>query len=116
MTTHTIAQYDTEQAVEEVLLDGDGNPIPLQTAVAVYFHAAKAGQPPIIHRQAEIVDAAAGRVRFQFDTNGFLGETAVRGPYIRQWRIDWGAGRDQRVPNGTDPDILLITKAVAVDD
>lgn len=126
MTVHTIAQYDTEQPVDEILKDGDGNPIDLTSAVAVYFHAARSGQAPIIHREAIIHDPSPagqaigspdrGRVRFEFDTDGFLGETAVRGNYIRQWRIDWGAGRDQRIPNGTELDFLLITKAVAIDD
>lgn len=119
-TVHTIKQWDTLPAIDEILKDGNDNPINLAGISGVYLHVSTSHHREVkIHRLAEIFDPTqvtnVGRVIFRFDTNGAMDETAISGVFPREWRIDWGLGQDQRVPNNGD-DILHVYSAVAEDD
>jgi len=110
MTTFEIPQYDDLPVLDEVIVDGDNNPVDLTNADRVILQTWFAGST-VINRDATIMDQTTdpGRVQVKL-TGGPTGETGAVRLYKRQWLIVWGTGDTQRVPtNGTD--YLLISPA-----
>lgn len=87
-------QGDRYPNLQATLRDGLGAPIDLTLAEGVSFHMAKAGQAARVDAAAEVIDAAAGVVRYSWGAND-LGEPGL---FNADFEIDWGGGT-QTVPS-----------------
>ncbi len=108
MGSFTIPQGDLLPAIEEVLLDGFGQPVVLAQGSTVQFVATRRREDlPIIDRAATVVDGAAGRVRYTWQGN----DTAEDGEFLYVWIVEFGGapGKPQTFPSNA-PNKLTITR------
>lgn len=87
--TFTIKQGDTAPALEATLIDPNGQPINL-AGMSVTFCMGRHVRAP-----AEVVDAAEGRVRYEWQE----GDTDRPGKWNAEFIVTTIAGESQRVPN-----------------
>ncbi|HXG46256.1 MAG TPA: BppU family phage baseplate upper protein [Methylomirabilota bacterium] len=93
MSTAKIKQHDTARSLEDTLQFG-GTAIDL-TGCAVSCIIKHTESAITIYREATIVDAPAGRVRFDIQP----GDTDVAGTYRVEWEIVFPSGKVLTVPD-----------------
>ena len=84
-----IKKGDTAPSVEATLKRADNTPIDLSDASSINFHMGA------LDEAAVIVDAEAGTVRYDWQAS----DTEAAGVFEAEFKITWGDGREQTVPN-----------------
>ncbi|MGO4496435.1 BppU family phage baseplate upper protein [Paenibacillus sp. 2RAB27] len=93
MATIYLKQNDTHTPIRATLRDPEGEPVPLVGAV-VGFYMSKNGSN-IVAREADILDAAGGRVIFNFQE----GETSETGTLQAEFKVNFSDGTVETFPN-----------------
>lgn len=93
MTTHEfeIKQGDTGPDLSTVLLDGDGQPVDLTSALSVGLSMRLAKHPKTLvlnNVTAQFAADATGAVSYEWGAS----DTAVVGLYHIEWTVVWGDG------------------------
>lgn len=85
-----IKRGDQGPSLMATLLDANDAPINLTTADTILFKMGATIDSAVV-----IVSAAAGTVRYDWDT----GDTSRAGVFKAEFEIEWNDGRKQTVPN-----------------
>ncbi len=108
MGNFTIPQGDLLPAIEEVLLDGFGEPVQLPEGTTVQFVATRRREDlPIVDAPATIVDGSRGHVRYAWAD----GDTREAGEFLYVWIVEFAGvpNKPQTFPSGA-PNKLAITR------
>tara|TARA_R110000824_G_scaffold36239_3_gene112770 strand:+ start:122 stop:442 length:321 start_codon:yes stop_codon:yes gene_type:complete len=98
-----IKQHDTSPEIEAVLSNAAGTPIDLNGA-SVRFHMRRAGGPVVVDAAATIVTAAAGLVRYSWNS----GDTDTAGSYQAEFEMTYGDGSIETFPNSSNIQIDIM--------
>lgn len=99
----TYTAGDSEPSFEVQVLDRNGQPLDLTSAVSVEFRAKLTTGATLITRSGSFTDRANGRVKFTWATTDL--ETV--GIYSIQVRVTWATGRWSSHPNNTYDALVL---------
>lgn len=78
-----IKQGDTSPSFEVTLLDANRDPVDLTGATVQFRMSTRAGVAPVVDAAASVIDAAAGRVAY----NWVAGDTDTVGTYLAEFVI-----------------------------
>lgn len=91
----TIKQYNTIPSLEATLVDYLNQPVNL-TAASVTFSMRSLDDPSlVVGGDAVFVDRSGGIVAYEWD----LGDTAVHGAFIGEFRVTFQDGSSETYPN-----------------
>lgn len=103
----TIKQYNTVPSLEATLVDYLGQPVSLAGATIVFAMRSQNNQNLVIDGVAFIVDAAAGKVAYQWDQ----GDTNTDGAFIGEFQVTYPNGGKESFPNGDYIQIHVVRSA-----
>lgn len=91
-----IKRNDRRESIERILRNSDGTICDLSTASGVKFiMKGKNGGTTVVNATAQIVNAAAGHVRYSWGA----GDTGVAGTYDAEWQVTFNDNTKQTFPN-----------------
>lgn len=101
---HHIRQGDTLPAISGVCEDDAGSPIDLSDVTEVRFRMlAKGTRELLVDAAGEVVDAASGRVRYQW----IDGDTDRAGTHLAEFQLLFTGPLTLTVPNDRTVDLLV---------
>ena len=86
MADFTIKQGDTLPLLQATLTDENGDPMDLTDATDLKFRYRRKGSSTVVERDATIVTAASGIVRYAWQA----ADTATAGPMYAEWQVYYG--------------------------
>ncbi|RCU47919.1 DUF2479 domain-containing protein [Haloplanus salinus] len=107
MADFKITQNDTYPAISGTCKDDGGNPVDI-TGATVRFHLKAPGsETPKVNESASILDAAAGRVAYQW----IAGDTDTPGTFFAEFEVTHSDGNPETFPS--DPLVVYIREELA---
>ena len=94
--TIRLKRGDTRTAIRATLIGPDGVPVDLSSATRVRWLMADGRRETVMDREAEVTDAAAGRVLVTFEP----GDTDRAGLFVAEIEVQWSDGRRETYPTG----------------
>ncbi len=98
----------TSPAIQDTLLDADGNAIDLTGATVTFVMGPVASGSASVQGAASIVSASSGIVSYAWGT----ADLATPGLYYAYWQVQYSGGAVEKLPQGGafagDPESLLI--------
>ncbi|MDP1793194.1 MAG: BppU family phage baseplate upper protein [Acidimicrobiales bacterium] len=111
-TTFHLKAGDLSPHLEATLVDGDGEPVPLDDIGELRFHMARGRtNPPLVDAEAVIIDAEAGTVRYEWAE----GDTDAAGVYQAEFELRSG-GDVTTFPNDAYLTIEIHERVAREDD
>lgn len=98
-----IKEGDTYPPVKAKLLEGDNEPLPLDSATVKLNILDRQGNL-LSSNTAQITDATDGRVKYEWDST----DTDTAGKFKFEFEVDYGNGRVVSVPNNDYIDLVVI--------
>lgn len=103
----TIKQYNTIPSLEATLIDYLGQPVPLSDATVTFAMRSRDNPNLVINGAAAIVDAAAGKVSYQWNA----ADTNTHGSYIAEFTVIRPGGGKESFPNGDYIQVNVVKSA-----
>ena len=92
--TIRLKRGDTRMAIRATLIGSDGAPVDLSSAARVRWLMADGRRELVMDREAEVIEAAAGRVLVTFEP----GDTDRAGVFVAEFEVQWSDGRRETYP------------------
>lgn len=93
--THYVKQNDTRDPVQATLKDADGKPVDLSDVDEVRFQMGRKGNNTKVDGLGEIVDAANGEVKYEWQE----GDTDKAEVFRGEFRVEFADGTRLTFPN-----------------
>lgn len=103
----TIKQHNTIPSLEATLVDYLGQPVPLSGATVNFAMRSRDNPNLVISGVAVVVDAAAGKVSYQWNA----ADTYVSGSYIAEFIVTHPNGGKESFPNGDYIQVHVVRSA-----
>lgn len=102
-----IKQYNTIPSLEATLVDYLGQPVPLMGATVEFAMRSQNDPSLVISGVASVVDAAAGKVSYQWNSY----DTNTDGAFIGEFIVTHSSGGTESFPNGDYIKIHVVRSA-----